>query len=167
MAEHHPQDWYEYANRYVPSSSVGTFKALFAGMDCYDMSYFWNKYLAETEFERKDLLMAVGFASGYDKNWRSIASRWSVGHDNIENRIWNILDYLGPELNEVRHSLVTSYSTSSFRSLPFIFNLLFPTYFGCQVLKILGDPFPSSSNLASFFALFISQLTLLLADEPC
>lgn len=97
-----PEDWYEYANRFLPAASVGTFEAIFAGMDCYDMSYFWNKYLAGTEFERRDLLMAVGFAAGYDKNWRSFASRWSVGHDSIEKRVWNVLDYLGSVLNEVQ-----------------------------------------------------------------
>ena len=121
-----PESWYEYANRFVPASSVGTFKALFAGMDCYDMSYFWNKYLAGTEFERKDLLMATGFASGYDKNWRSYASRWSVGHNQMEDRVWNILEYLGPELNEVKSFKMNALPSIIFQS-PF-------SIFFCYVL---------------------------------
>jgi hypothetical protein len=101
MARKTPLSWYTLANDLIDASSPTRFKAEFAGLDCYDMSHFWNSYLANTGFNRKDLLWTFDFCANYMKSMTLHADKWDTSDDTFRETVFDVLEYLEPELNEV------------------------------------------------------------------
>lgn len=96
-----PRSWYTLAGDCIGARTPSRFSAEFAGLDCYQMSHFWSKYLADTGFNRKDLLWTFDFAANYYKNMIQHADKWETSEDTFRDTVFDVLEYLEPVLDEV------------------------------------------------------------------
>ena len=102
MARKTPLSWYTLAKDLIDASTPTKFKAEFAGLDCYDMSHFWNFYMANTGFNRKDLLWTTDFCANYMKSMTLHANKWDTSDDNFRETVFDVLEHLEQELNELK-----------------------------------------------------------------
>jgi len=107
MARRTPISWYKLADDLIGASTPTRFKDEFAGLDCFDMSHFWNAYMANTGFDRKDLLWTFDFCANYMKNVTLHANKWGTSNDTFRETVFDVLEHLEPILDEVSLPLPT------------------------------------------------------------
>ena len=104
MSKKTPCSWLTLAGELIGAKTPTRFAAEFAGLNCYQMSHFWNEYMANTGFERKDLLWTFDFVSNYYKNMLQHADKWGTSEDNFRATVFDTLEHLEPVLDEVLQS---------------------------------------------------------------
>lgn len=63
------------------------------GMDCEDVTYFYESYIESTGYSQVDFLWFIDWIVNYNPNWQQHSSRWNVSHNTFENTVLEILRF--------------------------------------------------------------------------